>query len=545
MYSLTPWIALGISLTVTTAVWVTILDLDQQTQKVEFDSLTEQATQQIVAKLKTHEQVLMGFEGLFSASQLVEPLEFTHFYNIQKMEERFPDNQGIGYIEYVNGENEKIELIERLQNQGIDYKIKPEGQRPEYYPVVYLEPHDFRNNKAIGYDINSESKRQQALNLAKDTGKITLTEKIILVQETEQDTQNGFLMLLPVYEYSENDEDSHRFQGFVYGVFRMNDFILETIEPNILENIEIKIYDGEIDEEKLFFNSNEISGVVEEVEFSNSNVVNFGGKQWLIEYQGTVPTLNPQQDNHMIVPLLGYSMSFLLFYTFVLSSKNTRLTENILKKEKIALVGEISSRFAHDIRNPLSNIQMSIDMLQKNEKLNEDSKIKEKFQIISKNLERMAHQVDDVLGFVRSRPLEKKPMSLKLCLSETIESIKIPENIKITFSNNDISIRGDLFQLQIVFKNLITNAIQSIGQKEGTIAIRLKDDNKEAIIEIEDSGPGFSKITSEKIFEPLTTTKQKGTGLGLVSCKQIIENHNGSISVKGDPTTFTIRIPKK
>ena len=107
MYSFIPWAALGVSLVVTTVVWITFLDLDQQTYELEFFSIAEKNAQQIQDRLQTHEQVLTGFEGFFSASRLVEPIEFTHFFEIQKIKERFPDIQGVGYIEHVYGETEK------------------------------------------------------------------------------------------------------------------------------------------------------------------------------------------------------------------------------------------------------------------------------------------------------------------------------------------------------------------------------------------------------------------------------------------------------
>ena len=95
-HSFVPWIALGISLAITSIVWVTILDLDRQSQEVEFNSLAEKTTIKIQEQLKTHEQVLLGFRGLFLASYEVEPAEFTSFFNSQNIPDRFPDNQGIG-----------------------------------------------------------------------------------------------------------------------------------------------------------------------------------------------------------------------------------------------------------------------------------------------------------------------------------------------------------------------------------------------------------------------------------------------------------------
>lgn len=98
-------------------------------------------------------------------------------------------------------------------------------------------------------------------------------------------------------------------------------------------------------------------------------------------------------------------------------------------------------------------------------------------------------------------------------------------------------------KIDAVFINLIVNAIQAMNQG-GTLEINIKTHGDYAVIDFIDSGSGIPEEFINKIFEPLFTTKQKGTGLGLASCKNIIEQHNGSIIVKNNPTTFTIKIPK-
>ena len=238
-------------------------------------------------------------------------------------------------------------------------------------------------------------------------------------------------------------------------------------------------------------------------------------------------------------------MSFMLFFSFFFFSKNIQLSKKIVKREKIAIVGELASRFSHDIRNPLSNIQMAVELLQKNKDIISNSSIEDKFQIITKNLDRISHLVNDVLDFVRTQPLEKKDLSLLSCLSESISMMNIPKNIKIDLPKQDVSIYGDSSNLQIVCKNLILNAIQAIGEQEGNITIRFGEEPKYIIIKIEDSGIGIPESKISEIFEPLVSTKQTGTGLGLVSCRNIIENHGGVITAKNNPTTFTIKLPKK
>lgn len=148
------------------------------------------------------------------------------------------------------------------------------------------------------------------------------------------------------------------------------------------------------------------------------------------------------------------------------------------------------------------------------------------------------------MDFVRPHVLDKKLVSSLSCISESISELNLPKNIKVHLPIKDVLIYGDYHNLQIVFKNLILNAVQAIGKSDGQITIRIGNEERCNIIEIEDSGPGFDENKKSKIFEPLITSKQEGTGLGLLSCKNIIENHKGQIDVKLHPTRFIIWLPK-
>ena len=229
------------------------------------------------------------------------------------------------------------------------------------------------------------------------------------------------------------------------------------------------------------------------------------------------------------------------------TSQLEEITRELIKSERFSAIGELASRISHDIRNPLSNIYMSIELIKNSPpgtKL-DDSEINKKLELVSKNIDRISHQVNDVLGFVKDRQMTKKNFKISSCLYETIESISVPNNIKIKMPKSDISILADPFQLQVVFNNLLMNAIQAIGKKKGEILIRFSEKNGEVMVEVENSGPPIPDEILPHIFESLVTTKQIGTGLGLVSCKTIIENHQGSISARNDPTVLTITIPKQ
>ena len=222
-------------------------------------------------------------------------------------------------------------------------------------------------------------------------------------------------------------------------------------------------------------------------------------------------------------------------------------TKELIKSERFSAIGELASRIAHDIRNPLSNIYMSIELMKNSPpdtKLN-DQQINEKLELVSKNIERISHQVNDVLGYVKNRTTSKMIIKISKCIKESIETITIPPNITIKIPKSEMTMWADSFQMQIVFNNIIINAIQSLEKNSGDIIFRFSETESKTRIEIENSGPEIPKDMLPHIFDSLVTTKQIGTGLGLVSCKTIIENHQGTISAKNNPTTFIIEIPKK
>lgn len=223
-------------------------------------------------------------------------------------------------------------------------------------------------------------------------------------------------------------------------------------------------------------------------------------------------------------------------------------TEQLLKTEKLTTIGELSARIAHDMRNPLSIIKNTAEIIKTSHK-NMDSNTKEQWSRHERAIYRISHQVDDVLDYVKDAPIKKKSAKISVILHDTLERIEIPDKIKINLPKIDATISCDSEKLEVVFVNLIMNAIQAIENKKGEVYINIADEPDDIIlISIKDSGPGIPKKLISKIFDPLFTTRQIGTGLGLPSCKNIIEKHGGSIDVvspKGKGATFLVRLSKK
>ncbi len=217
--------------------------------------------------------------------------------------------------------------------------------------------------------------------------------------------------------------------------------------------------------------------------------------------------------------------------------------EAIQREERLRVIGELSARIAHDLRNPLGIIKNALELIEMSSNDQTDEKLKKRISLIKKASERMSRQITDVLDFTRTRELQLEKTSLKNILDSALKSITI-EPVKITKPRNDVSIICDNKQLEVVFTNILINAIQAM-ENSGEINVKITENENDVSIEIQDSGPGIPDDKIGQIFDPLFTTKSTGTGLGLVSCKNIVEQHQGTISVKNNPTIFEIKLPKK
>ncbi len=253
----------------------------------------------------------------------------------------------------------------------------------------------------------------------------------------------------------------------------------------------------------------------------------------------------------IIVPLLdefGKPIEYVSIRTDITKEKELQerladSTNKLVSAERFSAIGELSSRLAHDLRNPLSIIKAEVDIFKFKNK-NSDEKTLQSCQRVENAVAKITYQINTVLDFVRAKPLHLDKHSVSSILESTLSNIVIPDRIKIISPQTDAMVVCDSHQLEVAFENMITNSIQAI-ENNGTVTIRVIEENNSVVIQIEDTGDGVPDEIIPKIFEPLFTTKHKGTGLGLASVKNIIEQHQGKISLKNNPTTFTIRLPQQ
>jgi len=218
-------------------------------------------------------------------------------------------------------------------------------------------------------------------------------------------------------------------------------------------------------------------------------------------------------------------------------------TNKLMQAERLSAIGEISARLAHDLRNPLTVIKGTVEIVKAKSKKGDNSFSEKQIEMMERAVARMANQIDDVLDFVKTQTLHTTRNSILETVSLSVAKIKKSAELSINIVGENIESVYDADKLEVVLDNIIMNAVEANNER-GEVSIRINDGNNEIIIEVEDAGSGVPQELMTKIFEPLFTTKQRGTGLGLASCKRIIEQHGGSISVKTKPSIFSIKLPK-
>ncbi len=234
-----------------------------------------------------------------------------------------------------------------------------------------------------------------------------------------------------------------------------------------------------------------------------------------------------------------------IFY-FIDITESALLEERIIKSEKLALVGEMAASSAHEIRNPLTVIHGFLTLMQ--ESLNKEQLEQFNFRLMMKEIERLYSIVEQMLLMSKQKPPEMRPTDLNEVLNDLFPLLNgtfKSKSIDFIMDITNQCVLADSKQLKQVFLNLIRNSIEAIGSN-GKITISAFEQQDDVYIRIQDNGEGVPDSIKRELFEPFSTSKSTGTGLGLNVVKTIIENHQGSIELytsDNTGTTFQIRLP--
>ncbi len=225
------------------------------------------------------------------------------------------------------------------------------------------------------------------------------------------------------------------------------------------------------------------------------------------------------------------------------------LQDKVVRSEKLAVVGKLASSVAHELRNPLGVMKNATYYLNMLDLGADNPEFKENMDIINQEIGHSDRIITDLLEFSRAKEPVFRPENINLIIKETLDRVRRSPNIEFVLELKDDlpPVEVDALQMHQVFYNITKNALEAMD-KGGKLRIKTGLDGAFVEVLFSDTGPGISKENMAKIFEPLFSTKTKGTGLGLCVCSSIVESHNGKIEVDskvGQGTTFKVKLPIK
>jgi PAS domain S-box-containing protein len=321
------WVILFISLLLTLAAyWFTSRQVLARAEE-HFLFRSNEIVLAIRQRLMLYEQALQGGGGLFNASNEVSRVEWQRYVDSLHLKERLPGIQGIGFAKVVRPD-ELASHEADIRAEGFpEYKVKPGGERDLYTAIVYLEPFDWRNRRAFGYDMWSNEIRREAMAKARDTGEAVMSGVITLVQETNRNVQRGFAIYVPVYSGADDpttlEERRKRLVGWVYAPFRAGDLVTGVLGAADA-HISFSIHDSDIvSEDTLLLRAESAEGVVitEEAEgyFHNRIPLSIFERTWTVSLHApkTAARHAHDQKQPLYVLIAGIIVDVLLFYVIM------------------------------------------------------------------------------------------------------------------------------------------------------------------------------------------------------------------------------------
>ena len=231
-----------------------------------------------------------------------------------------------------------------------------------------------------------------------------------------------------------------------------------------------------------------------------------------------------------------------------LRATNARFVSEVVRKEKITLVGEMANSMVHDFRGPFSTIKLATELLAKHDRKAETQEL---CAMILRQVTRLGGMVEEVLDFARGETrLRIKLTPLSDVFSQVEENNIVPlgrAGVKLRIKPTRLQLPLDPDRFLRVLQNLVTNAREALGQKpNGLITVGAHRAKDQCVITVSDNGPGIPREVRSTLFEPFVSHgKTGGTGLGLAIAKAVIAAHRGAIDFKSSRagTTFTIQLP--
>jgi signal transduction histidine kinase len=582
---------LAVTAAVTSYVWYSVRTRD----RLRFQNAVQDIQISLEGRLESYLALLRATAGLFAGSDEVTRQEFAAFVRQLNLPYRYPGVQGIGFSIRVPA-SERAALEKQIAAEGLSgFHVWPEDPpRAEYHTIIYLEPLDWRNLRAIGYDMFTETARHAAMKRAAETGLPAASGKVTLVQETETHQQAGFLIYVPVYRHgapvSTVEERWAALVGFVYSPFRCDDLFQGIVDIERRGTVDLLVFDGtEPTPEALLHDSapRQPLGTTRRsprfvTQTSMDVVGDKDGRKWTLVFS-SAPGLGAGVEQTLIpfVFLGGLLTSLALFAVTWLEIRTRNDAERVAaelrqtEREREALLArerearaeaqaanvakdEFLAMLSHEMRTPLNAVLGWTRMLRSGQ-LN-DERTRHALEVIERNARSQAGLIEDLLDISRiiagKLRLNLRPVDLAAVVRATLDEMRHNAAVKDVQLDDRIEARGRVMgdgdRLRQVVMNLLSNAIK-FTPAGGRIDVVLDRADSEIVLAVRDTGIGIDPAFLPHVFDRFrqadstSTRAHSGMGLGLAIVRHLVELMGGSVQAdspgEGQGATFTVRLP--
>ena len=312
-----PLVVGALALGATAWMWSHERQTQQQRLRDTFDAELHETATHVVLRMNSYEQMLRGTRGLFDASDTVTRADFSHYVDALLGGVDATGLRSIVYAPRVDAG--RLEAHVALQReQGVaDYAVRPAGQRPLYAPVTYVAPDIERTLDVRGYDVWSEPSRREAMERARDSGRVAITDRVHLASLPTEKPQPGFLMFMPLYDRSRAVDSVQARRdalvGWVFATFRIDD-LMSSLWGEALLGLDVRVHDGTVaDESTRIHPPPDRAAPLQPARFEALERVAYAGHTWTLAVR-SLPEFETRysNDSARIIAVAGTGLSLLL-----------------------------------------------------------------------------------------------------------------------------------------------------------------------------------------------------------------------------------------
>lgn len=561
----------GVGTVLSVSAAILVQTWETSNRQARFQQRISNLTTTLTRNVERYTEVLYGLQDLYhSVPASITQAEFEQF--TRRPVATYPGIQALEWAPRVLQTNRlQFERAARAQNPG--FQIREPGKlgnlvaaavRSEYVPVLFIQPWA-GNEVALGFDLASDLNRRLAMQKAKDSGGMAVTNRIRLVQERKD--QFGFLVFLPVYQNGAVPEsvEARRtaLAGYVLGVFRVSDVIEESLQ-GVTTDIDFAVHDvmAQADRRFLGLYQAAVQTVTTDPQLDIKAAANplcaraelcsrslrVGDREWQIRFQPA------DIEAESVLPVMTLITGLLLTGILMIYLRTA-----LLELERTQHMSELKLQFfsmaSHEFRTPLSTVLLSAQSLESNYAELSDQQKLNSIHRIQTSAKRMSQQLSDLLTLTRAEAgkLEFSPEITNLeqfCLRiiEEMQAGTAPSRILFTSSGSCSKAYVDKNLLYSVLTNLLSNAFKYSHEHPVDFSLICNDET--ATFQIRDQGIGIPVEDQDKIIDRFyrasNVGQTAGTGLGLTVAKTCLDLHGGQLTVEskvGEGTTFTVFLP--